>query len=292
MSRRGPLVTSAAKPSSSTASSPPAAPARGEIIPPSSKPPTTASDEARILRGTIASRFSQSTLFAPKPPPAPVGLPRGVVYLPAFLTKGDCDALIQAVDGVTAVAPFQLRPVNKAGGGAGPAFSGPYLTYAGSSWKGTGDKGYERVPEFPPIPPVVLQLGAAAVHAALAKDLECGFSPLPSLEDGTDPSDLMTVIMNYYCPKWGTISPHSDTTEKSLQYPVVSFSLGSAVDFELYGAGGDAVEHSVRLQHGDAILFGGPARHIRHGISKPPSHVRPSGVRMVEGRVNITLRVL
>jgi alkylated DNA repair protein (DNA oxidative demethylase) len=87
----------------------------------------------------------------------------------------------------------------------------------------------------------------------------------------------------------------NDTSEPSLRqgktYPVVSFSIGDAVDFSM-GEGGD--RSTVRLRSGDVLLFGGNSRTIKHGVARTPTArgPRPAGLRMVSGRLNITLRRL
>jgi hypothetical protein len=50
----------------------------------------------------------------------------------------------------------------------------------------------------------------------------------------------------------------------------------------------------VQLRSGDALLFGGASRGIEHAV--PPAgkapRVRPPGLPMVPGRLNITVRTL
>ncbi len=248
--------------------------------------------DPRFLEGTLYCGSVQQPLsFGPPPkapPPAPA-LPRGVVHLPQFLLASEVTALIHAVDSVTALQPFHIALVNNPFNGD-KAFTTLYLAYAGSFWHGVR-KTY--TPCGRSIPAEVLGLARRAIERASAEHPGV-FPDLPSEADWASPNTSFTCLFNYYPPQWGAISEHSDTSEPSLAegktFPVVSFSIGSAVDFSL-GEGG--AKTSLRLSSGDVLLFGGSARNIRHGIAGVcAAGARPTGLRMVAGRLNITLRRL
>lgn len=81
---------------------------------------------------------------------------------------------------------------------------------------------------------------------------------------------------------------HQDRDEEELGAPVVSISLGDAALFRLGGVERGAPTRSLKLQSGDAITFGGPARLVFHGIDRiipGSSSLLPEG-----GRINLTLR--
>lgn len=46
-----------------------------------------------------------------------------------------------------------------------------------------------------------------------------------------------------------------------------------------------------RLDSGDVLLFGGPARLMRHGVAGLHAEMRPKGLVMARGRINVQLRV-
>jgi alkylated DNA repair protein (DNA oxidative demethylase) len=69
---------------------------------------------------------------------------------------------------------------------------------------------------------------------------------------------------------------------------VVSLSLGDTALFRYGGLERKDPTRSIRLKSGDAIVFGGPARLIHHGIDRlipSSSDLLPQG-----GRLNLTLR--
>jgi DNA oxidative demethylase len=81
---------------------------------------------------------------------------------------------------------------------------------------------------------------------------------------------------------------HQDRDEKEMAAPVVSLSLGETALFRYGGLERTAPTRSVKLRSGDAIVFGGPARLIFHGIDRlyaGSSDLLPQG-----GRLNLTLR--
>lgn len=242
-------------------------------------------------------------------------LPTGVVLLRGFLSLADQHALLAAVDSVTATVPFTIPEVKHPFTGE-PAFANLYMSHAGRTWDGTrasyfaAGAGASRFTNLltnesvavPPVPRDVVAFARAAVAEALRR--EPGVFEAPPL----DVPDALTVVQNFYA-SWSSISPHSDGSEPSLKdgksWPVVSLSVGDTAVFTLYphattapgahtenGAGLD-----VLLQSGDVLLFGGAARMIRHAVTAVKAVgaggvARPAGLRMVPGRLNVTLRAL
>lgn len=81
---------------------------------------------------------------------------------------------------------------------------------------------------------------------------------------------------------------HQDRDEADLDAPVVSLSLGDTAVFRIGGLTRGGPTRSVRLASGDAVVFGGPARLVFHGIDRVlagSSPLLPGG-----GRINLTLR--
>ena len=94
-------------------------------------------------------------------------------------------------------------------------------------------------------------------------------------------------LINLYGPG-ARMGLHQDRDEEELDAPVVSLSLGDTALFRYGGSARTDPTRSVRLRSGDAIVFGGPARLMFHGIDRlyeGTSDLLPGG-----GRLNLTLR--
>lgn len=81
---------------------------------------------------------------------------------------------------------------------------------------------------------------------------------------------------------------HQDRDEEDFDAPVVSLSLGDSALFRWGGILRAAPTRSIRLHSGDALVLGGPARLIHHGVDRilgGGSTLLPGG-----GRINLTLR--
>ena len=81
---------------------------------------------------------------------------------------------------------------------------------------------------------------------------------------------------------------HQDRDEQDFGAPVLSISLGDTAVFRYGGTERRAPTRSLKLQSGDVLLLGGPARLAFHGIDRllgGSSTLLPGG-----GRINLTLR--
>ncbi|WP_130835417.1 DNA oxidative demethylase AlkB [[Erwinia] mediterraneensis] len=93
-------------------------------------------------------------------------------------------------------------------------------------------------------------------------------------------------LINRYAPG-AKLSLHQDKDEKDLQQPIVSVSLGLPAVFQFGGfARGDATQR-VLLEHGDIVVWGGPARLRYHGILPLKAGVHPLAGAW---RYNLTFR--
>ena len=266
--------------------------------------------DPRFLHGTLYSPLSQASISsyfsaaAAAPPtaapaaPAPRAISPGVVHLPAFLTLDQCHALLHAVDAVTARSPLCIPRVIHPYEGT-PAWANLFMAPCGMQWDGV-EKRYSRMAPCA-VPPTLLDLARAAMASATAAGAFAA-ADLPAPED-FDVPQLWTALANLYPPAWGTISAHRDSSEPSLtatpprHYPVVSLSVGNAVDFKLWpewrGDGEPGPELTVTLRSGDALVFGGAGRLVRHAIPGTcGSGARPARLKMVPGRLNVTIRRL
>ena len=94
-------------------------------------------------------------------------------------------------------------------------------------------------------------------------------------------------LVNLYRPG-ARMGLHQDKDETALSAPVVSVSLGDDALFRIGGTDRKGATKSLKLQSGDVLLFGGPARLAYHGIDRifpGTSTLVPGG-----GRINLTLR--
>ena len=121
---------------------------------------------------------------------------------------------------------------------------------------------------WPPLPRAFLELAQRAAHAA-------GF-----VEFAPD-----ACIINRYAPG-SRMSLHQDKDERNFDAPIVSISLGLPATFLFGGPKRSDRPQRVSLQHGDVVVFGGPARLNFHGIAPLKDGSHPVG----RERINLTLR--
>ena len=81
---------------------------------------------------------------------------------------------------------------------------------------------------------------------------------------------------------------HQDRDEADLDAPVLSFSLGDTAVFRFGGTDRRGPTRSIKLESGDAIVLGGPARLAFHGIDRVLGG--SSTLLAAGGRINLTLR--
>jgi alkylated DNA repair protein (DNA oxidative demethylase) len=192
----------------------------------------------------------------------------GLVYHPDYL---DRDAQVHLRDEIRAVvraAPLFTPRMPR----TGKPFS-VRMTNCGTLGWVSDPEGYRYQPAHPdtgrPWPPI-----PDAVRAAWT-DLS-GF-----------PQPADACLINFYEPG-ARMGLHQDRDEEELAAPVVSLSLGDSALFRYGGLERRDPTRSLRLRSGDAIVFGGPARLVFHGIDRlyaGTSDLLPQG-----GRLNLTLR--
>ena len=99
-------------------------------------------------------------------------------------------------------------------------------------------------------------------------------------------------ILNYYDAE-GRMGVHQDKDESdgslAAGVPVVSVSLGDAARFLFGGTKRRDPVEALRLESGDAFVFGGPARLRYHGVSRIFPGTAPPELG-VTGRFNLTFR--
>jgi alkylated DNA repair protein (DNA oxidative demethylase) len=122
---------------------------------------------------------------------------------------------------------------------------------------------------WPPMPSVFLELAQAAARAAEFPE----YIPDACLLNRYEPGARLTL--------------HQDKDERDFEAPIVSVSLGLPAVF-LFGGDARTDKHRrVPLQHGDVVVWGGPARLHHHGVLALQDGHHPI---LGSQRLNLTLR--
>jgi len=211
-----------------------------------------------------------STLFDHDPtPPSREPLEDGAVLLRGFATA-EATQLIEAVTRITQEAAF--RHLVTAGGHT----MSVAMTNCGRVGWVSDRTGYRYDPvdpdtgkPWPAMPPVFLDL---AMRAAA----DAGFA-------GYDPD---ACLINRYIAG-AKLSLHQDRDEKDPWAPIVSVSLGLPATFLWGGKRRADPQRRMRLESGDVVVWGGPARFVYHGVAplKDGDHPLTGAVR-----INLTFR--
>lgn len=190
-----------------------------------------------------------SDLFADEfPAPETHALCEGAMLLTAF-ARSRQQALLEAIEQVARAAPF--RQMQTPGGHT----MSVAMTNCGEHGWVTDRRGYryqntdpEREKAWPAMPAVFREL-------ALEAAAEAGFA-------GFDPD---VCLINRYQPG-ARMGLHQDRDEQDFTQPIVSVSLGTPVTFQLGGPERRDKPVRIPLQHGDVVVWGGPARLRYHGV--------------------------
>jgi DNA oxidative demethylase len=93
-------------------------------------------------------------------------------------------------------------------------------------------------------------------------------------------------LINRYQPG-ARMSLHQDKDERDFGAPIVSVSLGLPAIFLFGGLKRSDKPRRFRLQHGDIVVWGGPARLVYHGVAALADGEHPVLGRQ---RINLTFR--
>lgn len=93
-------------------------------------------------------------------------------------------------------------------------------------------------------------------------------------------------LVNRYEPR-SRLTLHQDKDERDFRAPIVSVSLGVPAVFLFGSLKRKDRPQRVPLEHGDVVVWGGPARLRYHGVAKLEESSHPFAGR---ARINLTLR--
>ena len=119
---------------------------------------------------------------------------------------------------------------------------------------------------WPPMPESLLALWRAFSECDLAPD---------------------ACLINFY-DEQARMGAHQDRDEADFSAPILSVSLGDSCRFRYGGDARRDPSESIRLDSGDILVFGGPARRMFHGVDR----ILPKTSTLLDppGRINLTLR--
>jgi alkylated DNA repair protein (DNA oxidative demethylase) len=193
----------------------------------------------------------------------------GATLLPG-LAAPEAPTLLASLPPILAVAPFRhmLTP-------GGHRMSVAITNCGRAGWvTDLGGYRYDRVDPltrqpWPPMPACFLALASRAAAAS-------GFA-------GFEPD---ACLINRYAPG-ARLSLHQDRNERDFGAPIVSVSLGLPAVFLFGGLRRSDRPRRVRLESGDVVVWGGPARLAFHGVEPLDDGDDPSTGQC---RINLTFR--
>ncbi|HTQ14882.1 MAG TPA: alpha-ketoglutarate-dependent dioxygenase AlkB [Rhizomicrobium sp.] len=198
----------------------------------------------------------------------PIVVKDGVSLWPGLLDSRTQAALLDEVSSRVARAPFYRPRMPK----SGKPFSVEETNFGPLGWL-SGESGYRYAPRhpytdepWPAIPRALLELWKETT----------GYRAPPEC-----------CLVNLY-RAGARMGLHQDRDEAALDAPVLSVSLGDDALFRIGGTGRRGPTTAFRLQSGDVLTFGGPARLAFHGVDRTAPGtcaLLPGG-----GRINLTLR--
>lgn len=211
----------------------------------------------------------QEALFEAHPGGATEPLEEGALVLRGF-AAAQAGVLVEEVARVSAAAPFRHLVV------PGGRTMSVAMTNCGRVGWVSDRNGYRYTPadpdsgaHWPPIPRAFLEL---AVNAAA----QAGFAAY-------DPD---ACLINRYSAG-ARLGLHQDRDENDAWAPIVSVSLGLPASFLWGGKRRSDPVRRLRLENGDVVVWGGPARFAYHGVAplKAGEHPLTGAVRL-----NLTFR--
>ena len=201
---------------------------------------------------TQTDEMAQGDLFGQAAPrvdrSANIALEPGAVILRAYAAE-EAPALLEAIERVTAIAPFRHMATAR-----GWRMSVAMTNCGHAGWL-SDDRGYRYGTADPQTGQLWPAMPEVFAHLAARAAFEAGFAHF-------EPD---ACLINRYAPG-ARLSLHQDRNEQDFDAPIVSVSLGVAATFLWGGAARTDRPRRERLEHGDVVVWGGPARLNFHGI--------------------------
>jgi DNA oxidative demethylase len=208
-------------------------------------------------------------LFAADGVLASYELAPGAALLRGF-ALADEEPIARAVAEIATAAPF--RHMQTPGGFR---MSVAMTNCGGLGWVSSA-RGYRYAPLDPetgrPWPALPAVLRSLATRAAAAAGF-AGFDPDACLVNRYEPGARLTL--------------HQDKNERDFGAPIVSVSLGVPAVFLFGGLERSDRPRKLTLEHGDVVVWGGPARLRYHGVAPLADATHPFAGN---ARINLTLR--
>lgn len=194
----------------------------------------------------------------------------GALLLRAFVDEEEAAALMAAIDKVLAASP--LRHMQTPGGFR----MSVAMSNCGQFGWVTDRRGY-RYQSLDPLAerdwPAMPEAFAALAARASAAAGFAGFAPDACLINRYEPGARMSL--------------HQDKNELDMDQPIVSVSLGLPATFLFGGMARTDKPQRMRLESGDVVVWGGPARLAFHGVDPLRDGEHPLTGRC---RYNLTFR--
>ncbi|MBV1700354.1 MAG: alpha-ketoglutarate-dependent dioxygenase AlkB [Hyphomicrobiales bacterium] len=193
----------------------------------------------------------------------------GVTYYPGWLPVEGQRQLLQKLEEILVAAPLFQPTMPR----TGKPFSVQMSNCGSLGWVSDRQGGYRYQATHP-------QTGAP--WPEMPKILQTAWTDLAHYAPGPQ-----ACLINYY-KDTARMGLHQDRDEADFDAPVLSLSLGDTGLFRIGGQERSDKTKSLKLQSGDVLVFGGPARLAFHGIDRimpGTSTLLPNG-----GRINLTLR--
>ena len=176
-------------------------------------------------------------------------LPKGVNWIPGYLSRPEQEDLLQSIREITAEAPLYVPRMPR----SGKAMSVRMTNCGFLGWVTDQEHGYryqrthpETGQSWPEIPDALLQI----------------WKEVAVWESGPE-----ACLINYYKPD-AKMGMHQDKDEKNLEAPVLSISLGDDCLFRVGGLKRNAPTNSFRLKSGDIVILAGESRLAYHGVDR------------------------
>lgn len=198
-----------------------------------------------------------------------VAIAEGAVLLQGFALAQD-DALIAAIENIAEKAPF--RHMTTPGGfrmSVAMTNCGPLGWVSDRTGYRYSSVDPENGQPWPSMPACFVDLAARASEAAGFAN----FAPDACLINRYEPGAKMSL--------------HQDKDESDFEQPIVSVSLGLPAVFQFGGDRRSGSPARIPLQHGDVVVWGGPARLKYHGVLPLKEGAHP---KLGACRMNLTFR--